>query len=86
MTHSFILDTQEMYHMVIITFFCIFEHPEIELELLIMVQVIENRPQITGIGTDQSDFGFQFYLAVRGSLAVIESIYSRLLISSVVCC
>ena len=59
MTHLFILDTQEMYHIVIITFFCIFEHPEIELELLIMVQVIENRPRITGIGTDLFRFWFQ---------------------------
>ena len=67
MTHSFILDTQEMYHTVIITFFCIFEHPEIELELLIMVQVIENRPQITGIETDLFRFcwiGFEFCLEV----------------------
>ena len=41
-----------------------------------MVQAIENRPQITGIGADQYDFGFEF------CLTVIEPIYSRLLISS----
>ena len=66
MTHSFILDTQEMYHTVIITFFCIFEHPEIELELLIMVQVIENRPRITGIGTDLIRFCWIWFLLLSG--------------------